>query len=118
MKSNGRKATKPPSNNRSKPKASKKQVKVTSSKRATKAVASKNGEKRQVTRSTVPARFRELKRMDPKAPGYWELRDQFKAYYKSLPEDEIETFLAGVKRPFPDYLAIDLAHDQYQQSGT
>lgn len=115
MKSNGKTATEPLSTKRPKLKAGKKQANVAGSKRATKTFASKNGKKRQAARSTVPAQFRELKRMDPKAPGYWELRDQFKAYYKSLPEDEIETFLAGLKRPFLDYLVIDLAHDQYQQ---
>ena len=115
MKSNGSKTAKPVSTTRSKSKAGKKQTRATSSKRVTKTVTSQNGKKRQSVKSTVPPQFRELRRMDPKAPGYWELRDQFKAYYKSLPEDEIETFLDGLKSPFLDYLVIDLTNDRYQR---
>ena len=115
MKSNGDKAAKPLSTNRPKSKAGKKQAGAASSKRATKTASDRNGKKRQSVKSTVPPQFRELRRMDPKAPGYWELRDQFKAYYKSLPEDEIETFLDGLKSPFLDYLVIDLTNDRYQR---
>jgi hypothetical protein len=118
MKSNGKSATKTTANRigNLKP-VSRKATKTASAKRPAKKSARKNGGKRQTVKSTVPPQFRVLRRMDPKDPRYWELRDRFREYYKSLPEEEIEPFLEGLKRPFLDYLFVDLARHQYETEG-
>ncbi len=82
-------------------------------KRASKQAAKKGAKKRRTIKSTVPPQFRAMPKMDAKDPQFWELREQFKKYFQGLSEKEAEKFAKGLKRPFLDYLIIDLARERH-----
>lgn len=78
-----------------------------------KANGKQSGKKRRTIKSTVPPQFRAMPKMDAKDPQFWELREQFKKYFQSLSEKQAEKFAKGLKRPFLDYLIIDLARERH-----
>jgi hypothetical protein len=110
MKSSGKKTT-PSATSRgmkSKP-MSRKMAKAGGAKTAAKKVASKNGKKQRPVRSTVPPQFRELRQLAAKNdPRFWKLRDEFRDYFRCLPEEEIGIFWEGLGQPYLDYLALAL----------
>lgn len=82
-----------------------------------KAPGKQNGKKRRSIKSTVPPQFRELPKLgEANDPRFWELRSEFKDYFKSLPEEEVEPFLNGLKYPFVDYLSIELAQESWRNN--
>jgi hypothetical protein len=114
MRQSGKKATK---------KTAKKAVrksaapKTEAKKQAAKLNGKQGGKKRRTIKSTVPLRFRELPKLgEANDPRFWELRSEFKDYFKSLPDEEVEPFLDGLKRPFVDYLSIELAQESWRNS--
>lgn len=75
-----------------------------------KATGKQSGKKRRLIKSTVPPQFRELKQLAAKNdPRFWELRTEFRDYFRALPEEKVEPFLKGLGRPYLDYLVIALA---------
>jgi len=115
MKSNGKSATKTAASRSGKLKAaSRKTTKTSSSKRPAKKAASK---KRQVVKSTVPPKFRELKRLEAaEDPRFWELRKEFRDYFNNLSEEEVEPFLEGLRHPYTDYLAIEMVRQSWREN--
>lgn len=114
MKPSGKKTAKLSSRSNGKLKtAGSKTARTASGKRTPKQAAKKSSKKRWTIKSTVPPQFRAMPKMDAKDPLFWELREQFKNYYKSLPEEEVDDFLKGLRRPFLDYLVNDLAREQH-----
>lgn len=115
MKSNGKNATKTTANRNGKLKAaSRKAAKTSSSKRPAKKAASK---KRLAVKSTVPPKFRELKRLEAaEDPRFWELRKEFRDYFNNLSEEEVEPFLEGLRHPYTDYLAIELVRQSWREN--
>jgi len=84
---------------------------------ARKRAAKRISKQRMSVKSTVPPQFRELKQLAAKNdPRFWELRDEFRDYFRSLPEQEVEPFLKGLGRPYLDYLAIALAQESWAKN--
>jgi hypothetical protein len=114
MKASGKRTAKLSSRSNGKLKtAGRNSTKTASGERAAKQAAKKSSKKRRTIKSTVPPQFRAMPKMDAKDPRFWELREQFKNFYKSLPEEEVDNFVKGLKRPFLDYLVNDLAREQH-----
>ncbi len=91
--------------------------KAAAKKQAAKRNGKQSGKKRRTIKSTVPPQFRELPKLgEANDPRFWELRSEFKDYFKSLPDEEVEPFLDGLKRPFVDYLSIELAQESWRNS--
>jgi hypothetical protein len=117
MKSNGKKAAKATASRNGNLKAvGRKGTKTASAKRSTKMTASKNGKKREVAKSTVPPRFRELKQLAAKNdPRFWELRLEFRDFVRNMPEDEMEPFMEGLGQPYLDYLVTALIQQSWKE---
>jgi hypothetical protein len=114
MKQSGKKATKKTTKKAARKSAAPKTAaKKQAAKGNGKATGKRSGKKRRTIKSTVPPQFRAMPKMDAKDPQYWELREQFKKYFQSLSEKEAENFAKGLKRPFLDYLIIDLARERH-----
>lgn len=92
-------------------------TKTATKKQAAKRNGKTNSRERRSIKSTVPPQFRELPKLgEANDPRFWELRSEFKDYFKSLPDEEVEPFLDGLKRPFVDYLSIELAQESWRNS--
>ena len=76
-----------------------------------------NGARRPRVKSTVPPQFRELKQLAAaNDPRFWELRREFKDYFYTLPEAEIEPFVEGLGEPYLGYLFIELARESVRNN--
>jgi len=114
MRSNGKRATKATASRKGSLKTA---SKTASAKRPARKAASRNGKRRQVVNSTVPPQFRELKQLAAtNDPRFWELRTEFRDYFRSLPEEEVEQFLKGLGRPYLDYLTLALAQESWAEN--
>jgi hypothetical protein len=115
MKQSSKKATKKTTKKAARKSAMPKAAaKKQAAKRNGKATGKQSGKKRRSIKSTVPPQFRVLPRLgEANDPRFWELRREFKDYFKSLPDEEAEAFIAGLEYPFVDYLALELTREEY-----
>ncbi len=110
MKQSSKKATKKVAKKSAAPKAA---AKKQAAKGNGKAKGRQSGKKRRTIKSTVPPQFRELKRLAvAKDPRFWELRKQFKDYFRGLPEEAVEPFLKGLGDPYLGYLVMELVQER------